>query len=492
MKYFLIGIDGSDEELFSSFNMPFLKQYLADGEKIFLEEDLIGRGWTEVCTGKEARETNAYYERPTLEHAYDWTSSYSMVESLKDQKNIVPIWNLLNEAGHTVGIMNVPTAYPAPPVKGFFISGGGGGGLVGDEIPERHCYPHEVREVLEDEAYIFDERFSSLFLEKHLYDATDFFNRLKLMNERRVQSYLTLNHSYYVDFGFIVFRSVVVVENLFASERSRYLIGDKDVNLDLIFQMKSFYSHLDNCIKKLCNEINPCQIGFISDHSTVPRTQIVDINYFLRLFSYQFEEKNKKSLPALVRKYKHHIPYWARKFLKQRNLVPRGYADYTNFNKPNTIAFNVCMGTSGSGIYINDDLRFEGPVKHENIQAIANEIAADFNSFSGACDHRLFARVPTSSSSFEFSRYYPDILIDMPTGYQPKPHNIDSRDVFSFSEEVPKTGIDLRSIDNDLWTGTKGKNPMATFWSHEHLNIDDFSGRNLTCVYDIVRNEFGL
>ena len=93
MKYFLIGIDGAQEELFFRFNLPFIQKNLSKGVNISLEEDLISRGWSEICTGVYASVSAAFYERT------------------------------LN--GYSVGIMNVPTTNIAPKVNSFFVSGGG-------------------------------------------------------------------------------------------------------------------------------------------------------------------------------------------------------------------------------------------------------------------------------------------------------------------------------------------------------------------------------
>ncbi len=69
MKYLLIGIDGSQEELFYRFDMPFMQEMLIRGKKVDLEEDLISRGWTEICTGMHATDCGGYYERPEMDRA---------------------------------------------------------------------------------------------------------------------------------------------------------------------------------------------------------------------------------------------------------------------------------------------------------------------------------------------------------------------------------------------------------------------------------------
>ena len=76
------------------------------------------------------------------------------------------------------------------------------------------------------------------------------------MNEKRVDSFLKLNNQFSVDFGFIVFRSIVIVENIFAAEIDRFLKGDENVNLETISKLKDFYLHFDKCLEKLITKIS--------------------------------------------------------------------------------------------------------------------------------------------------------------------------------------------------------------------------------------------
>ena len=59
------------------------------------------------------------------------------------------------------------------------------------------------------------------------------------MTEKRVDSFLKLNKQFNVDFGFIVFRSIVIVENIFTAEIDRFLNGDENVNLETISKLIS-------------------------------------------------------------------------------------------------------------------------------------------------------------------------------------------------------------------------------------------------------------
>jgi predicted AlkP superfamily phosphohydrolase/phosphomutase len=125
MRYFLIEIDGDQEELFFRFNLPFIQENLSKGVNISLEEDLLSRGWSEICTGVHASVSGAFYERMLMDGSYTVSSEYKLLDELKVNTNIIPLWVALNANGYSVGIMNVPTTNIAPKVNGFFVSGGG-------------------------------------------------------------------------------------------------------------------------------------------------------------------------------------------------------------------------------------------------------------------------------------------------------------------------------------------------------------------------------
>jgi hypothetical protein len=125
MKYFLIGIDGVQEELFFRFNLPFIQENLIKGVNISLEEDLISRGNSEICTGDLASVSCAFYERMLMDGSYTVSSEYKLLVELKVNTNFMPLWDAQNANGHSVGFMNVPTTNIAPKVNSFFVSGGG-------------------------------------------------------------------------------------------------------------------------------------------------------------------------------------------------------------------------------------------------------------------------------------------------------------------------------------------------------------------------------
>lgn len=88
MKYLLIGIDGCQEEHFYRFDMPFMQKMFSQGQKVDLKEDLISRGWAEICTGLHATDSGAYYERAVMNGTPEWTTSYNLLAEKKNNPSI--------------------------------------------------------------------------------------------------------------------------------------------------------------------------------------------------------------------------------------------------------------------------------------------------------------------------------------------------------------------------------------------------------------------
>ncbi len=73
--------------------------------------------WSSIITGVN----------PGRHGVFDWyqrnPESYTMEYVHTGRNQAVPFWSYLNEAGKTVGVVNLPMIYPAVPVDGFMISG---------------------------------------------------------------------------------------------------------------------------------------------------------------------------------------------------------------------------------------------------------------------------------------------------------------------------------------------------------------------------------
>ena len=128
MKLLIIGIDGGDLEIMKSFKMPFMHEYIRSNHSLTLTEDLFNRGWVEILTGEEGKNTGGFYMSPVLDGSHRFSTSFSM-KQLENKPGITPLWKLAEKKGANYCIMNVPTTTPVPKTTNGIVIGSAGGGL---------------------------------------------------------------------------------------------------------------------------------------------------------------------------------------------------------------------------------------------------------------------------------------------------------------------------------------------------------------------------
>jgi len=483
MKMLVIGMDGVCLDTFDRGWTPFIKSLLDKGEKLHLKEDLISRGWSEVVTGKHAIETGALYEGPTGRGSLDWTESFKIADVPGLGEKVKPLWQVLNERGYKVGVMNVPTTFPAPKVDGFLVSGGGGGGPTSQDVAPEQCYPSSLSARLNGMGYILDERRPTLLFEKGLYAPADFFARLREKNDKRTQAFIELASEFGIDFGFIVYKSsTVTTETMLISELEKLSIGKGEVNHDFIKQSEIFYRELDENVRSLVEKYNEAELLLISDHSMVINRYSVNANEFLVEIGYQVKDKRRRGLMDVIKAYKHLVPYSLKEKIKKNKKIKNSYQSMVPFNPKETKAFSQSFSSGQHGIYINDEKRFGGLVKEDYINEVAQEIVSKFNSHPVSIEHGLVAKIkPKSNSAVAYK--FPDIVLDCPDGYFT---NNKFRE-FLVETEIPDEALDLHDVKKNHRTAVKGHTPLAVNvndqWSAEGSN-------DLTLVYQHILSKF--
>lgn len=483
MKMLVIGMDGVCLETFNRGWTPFIKSLLDKGQKLQLHEDLISRGWSEIVTGKHALETGALYEGPTAKGNLDWTEAFKIGDIPGLGAQTKPLWQALNERDYKVGIMNVPTTFPAPEVDGFLVSGGGGGGPVSQDVAPEQCYPSSLSPRLQDMGYILDERRPSLLFEKGLYAPVDFFARFREKNEKRTQAFIELSNEFAIDFGFVVYRSsTVTTETMLVSELEKLSTGQGEVNQDYIKQSEVFYRDLDENIRTLVETYSDAELLLVSDHSMVTNRYAVNANEFLVEKGYQANDNRRRGMLDVIKAYKHLVPYSLKEKIKKNKNLKIAYQSMTPFNPKKTRAFSQSFSSGQHGIYINDEKRFGGPVKPDDIKKIAEEVAAHFNSHPIAQQHGLTAKTkPESSSPAAYK--FPDIVLDCPDGY----FTTNKFKKFIVKTDIPKEALDLHDVKKGVRTVVKGHTPLAVNvknnWSTE-------GSTDLTSVYHHILSRF--
>ncbi len=91
-----------------------------------------------------------------------------------------------------------------------------------------------------------------------------------------------------------------------------------------------------------------------------------------------------------------------------------------------------------------------------------------------------------------YGKYFPDIIIKIPDGYQVE--NPNEQCLYNFVKTASNSlkPVILKDVKHDLWTGTKSKKPLANFINHDFLDKDTYEGKDLTSIYEIVMKELGL
>lgn len=487
MKMLVIGMDGAQIDTFRRGWTPFLASLVERGNYLSLYEDLISRGWVEILTGAHGMETGGLYDRPALNKSLKWGTKFKINDIAEIGEKVKPLWQVLNERGYSVGIMNVPTTAPAPKVNGFFVSGGGGGGAVLQNAVIEQCYPEEILEKLHDMNYIVDERFESLFAQKKLYTPYKLFGRLEDMVVRRTDAFVNLAAEYKVDFGFIVYKSSsVIAETLLLPLWDRELKGGDAGNTELIKAVKRYYRTFDEKVKHLFNHFPEAEIILVSDHAMQVNRWLVNANAFLQEYGFQQSSRKNKRFYHFLGHLKQWVPVSLRTAMGKSKKIRNAYMSVTPFDPKNSTAFSMVVGDWMNGIFVNDCERFGGPVQKKDVKAVREKIVQSFNSDKNSIEHGLLARVKSDEQA-SASEYYPDIVLDLPDGYVTS----NKTQVFIEKFVAPKRSHEIISHAKGLESScSKAQRPLAVN-SRNAWNVQVTSEKNdLRLVYDHIITTF--
>jgi len=485
MRTLLIGMDGAQLGTFQRGWTPFIQSLIEErGTQLDLREDLISRGWAEIITGEHALETGAMYERPLMGGTHRWTDKLSLADIEVMKPDVKPIWKALNDRGYRIGIMNVPTTFPAPEVDGFFVAGGGGGGGLSQQVTPEQCYPRELATKLNDQGYILDERLPSLLGEKQLFESAEFFDRLDEMTTKRTTSFINLAQQEAVDFGFVVYRSIVTTETLLLPELQRQSEG-REANLEFIEQARRFYARLDAHIRQLVESFPNAQFLLVSDHAMAPRKWSVNFNAFLVEQGFQRASSSRRGLFHAVKSVRHLIPRAIRQRLKSSAAIKSAYESLITFDPNRSQAFNITFTNAIHGFYVNDHERFGGPVPSHQVADIQNQLVEALNRHPIAREHGFKATAKKTMGTVPADQF-PDVVVDMPDGYAPSNY----WPGFVTEYTVGQEPIDLRKMVQDRRVSVKAHHPLAVMVNAPWHVSPSQDKSDLRLVYDQIMASF--
>lgn len=461
MKYLILGIDGGDANVFMKYDMPFVHSLIKKNSSIKLTEDLHSRGWIEIISGNHARENQGFYLRPKLDGTRDFTLNYSF-DDLNNYNDKPLIWDLVLNKKNSVGIMNVPTTYPAPPIdNGWFISGAGGGLTKVRGIPEDMCSSKEIKEILENDKYIVDLRLQP----SKLFDIDDFFNKSTLMMKIRIKNFIKLNKKFPVDFSFLVLRAPTNV-----TYAGMYEIEEKKNPLWKI-KLEDYFKALDNSLKDVFQKLNPTNFILTADHGVEPQKFHANYNIFLSKKNYLSFNKSFRLIPYLKRIRGGILNYFP-------SLPPRPDIDWKNTKVFGYFYYN--------GLYVNDVERFNGIVTDSKLDMLVDKVCEDFNNYPLAKKYKMSARpYRRYYLDSKFSAYLPDIWIDAPDSI----FFMGRTNKFVAKNPWYKELKTLSQAPSSMLTGAKGRHPICIMNQElaDLIKMDD--KMDLTIIYHIIKRD---
>lgn len=485
MKMLIYGIDGGDLEIMKTFDMPFVHQFLKDNVNVDLTVDLYNRGWVEILTGKEGKDTRGFYMAPVLDGSHRCATKFSMKE-LENDPDVIPLWKLAEQKGVKYCIMNVPTTTPVPKTKNGIVVGSGGGGLNKiSGIPEILVSDQKTRKFLEERNYIVDIRIPNEDIE----DTEELFRKLIKMEDIRTDCFVELCKEEEIEFGFLANRGTTIAQYLARSEIESYAslkemgefiptMGEKSW---VQTHLEEHFSALDNNIRDLYEELKPDHFIITADHNIVPHKHRGNVNVFLQQQGFLRKKSSSPFLKGLKK--------FVRKFIKGESigkvtskLNPTVRESLKLYDWKHSYAFGHDFV---SGVFINDSERFDGPVKDEQeIDKMVSLICEKLNADKQMVELEVRA-VPYRKrlKTAKYEKYLPDIIFEGSEGIF---FDDGGSTLFRRNKNYGSVPRELGLVTHAAHSGDKGVNPICLMDSALAGLVSEFDAKNLTLVYNLT------
>jgi len=487
MRFLMIGMDGAHIEAFYRGWTPFIASLMDRAHHLPIKEELVARGWSHIALGKHGAVTGALYDRPELDGTHKWSLKFRISDVPGLGHSVKPIWQALGEAGFRVGIMNLPTVFPAPEVNGFCVSGGGGGGPVVQDPSEELCHPISILPTLHEMGYIVDERPNSLIADKGFTRLDQVFERMALKNERRTNAFIALSNEFDIDFGFLVFKSSsVFAETLILAETAAASRAHTAPDNELMDAAETYYRHFDKQIQRLYAAYSDTEIVMVSDHGSCSPEFRFNPNALLHKLGFQTKASRKRLIANAVHAGKKLIPYSLRLKLRKNAAVKKSWDSVATTPPPGAHAFAAVLGDWRHGIFVNDSERFGGPVDPAQIDEVANEVAKAVNGDPEARAHGVSA-APRHNSRQNGAPEYPDIVLSMPDNIASS--TISAAPFAPF--RMPASPLGLRTVTDGRLLTAKSGNALAAHTTGRWDFDEPETKTDLTAIYAHIIKRFG-
>jgi len=480
MKCLVIGIDGADHRVLKRFKLKFLERYMHNNFSLDLNEDLWSRGWAKILTGGNGSQTGGFYAKPRLDGSHLTTSEFTM----DNYKDVVcePLWEKLNKANYSTGLMNIPTTGPATKVNGFMVAGAGGGsdndgvGLLSKES----CYPSNLSDYLNGLEYTLDVRFSRLSKASH----GEFLTQLIQMQEKQTECFIDLINHKKLDFGFVTLTSLVRAQNIYMKHIDNMETGGVYKTNSVEGYLQQLFISFDDCLERIISAASAEHVILVSDHGQSSQRYTSNINMWL--IENGFAKTKVKKINKPINFIKKFTPSFLKKFISKHSTSLKDYLSPVNLDWGETHAFSLRYIP---GIYMNDNSRFLGCKTDRELSEISEKIIKKFNQSDL---NKKFGMVAENYRSLQagakHERLLPDIWIHHPEDVFPAASGEKS------IQENPNYRYidDLASVTHDMFAGSKGIKPFVVCSNSLKEHCKDLDESDLTAVHSLILRAFGL
>lgn len=272
-RVLVIGIDGATFDLIHPWvdegDLPNLARLMAEGVHGPLESTLppvTSPAWPTFATGKNPGKHGVFdFIRP-MGGRFELVNAASF--------RTPTLWQILSQAGRTVGVMNVPVTYPPAPVNGFVI-----GGML-SPVAGDFTYPSDLLDP-------YANRMKPYRIAPHVQykegNEAEFAADLLDLVELRGEYALQLMADYPYDFLMFHFQSTDWIQHAFWKfidpAHPRY---EPQAAARFGPAFKQIYQRVDDVIGQMLDRLaDDTTIIVLSDHGFGPLHYVVNLNLFL-------------------------------------------------------------------------------------------------------------------------------------------------------------------------------------------------------------------
>jgi predicted AlkP superfamily phosphohydrolase/phosphomutase len=279
-KILIIGLDGATFDLIKPWaaegKLPTFERLLQQGvhgELTSTIPPVTAPAWTSFMTGKNPGKHGLYHfiePRP---------GSYEMRYTNARSRLAKTIWQILNESGISVGVLNVPMTYPPDRLNGYMISG-----MDSPEDSTAITNPPELYQELQERFGKVSPQIRYLGYLKTDQRREGVLKGLEEMDAHYLQLTDYLLKKYPVDVAMVVFTSVDTVQHFFWQYMDRTHPQHDAVGAAKYGEaILRVYQRVDEIIAKLIGSLpEDTAVLLMSDHGFHPTSaRIVHINRYL-------------------------------------------------------------------------------------------------------------------------------------------------------------------------------------------------------------------